>query len=48
MGEYNTYYVCHGGEELPMGYTTNTCVSCMKGWLHMMADTFMYVAVTLN
>ena len=27
MREYNTYNVCHGGEEMPMGYTTITCVS---------------------
>ena len=41
MGGLNTYNVCHGGEEMPMGYTTNTCVLCSHviyylyvGWLH--------------
>ena len=49
MGENNTYNICHGGEEMPIDYTTTTCVSCfhvsMQGD-YMMANIFMYAAIT--
>ena len=30
MGEYNIYNVCHGGEEMPVVYNRNTCVTCIR------------------
>ena len=52
MREKITYNVCHGGEEMPMGCTTNIWVSCIYVSIckvdYMMANTFMYVNVTLN
>ena len=37
---------------MPMSYTTNTCVSCIHVSIskvdYTMANTFMYVVVTLN
>ena len=38
MGGYNNYNACYSGEEMPTGYTIDTCVLCihvfMQGWLH--------------
>ena len=52
MGEKNTYNVCHNGQESPMGYTTNTCASCIHVFIsevdYMMANISMYVVATLN
>jgi hypothetical protein len=52
MGEYNTYNVCHSGEEMPMGYNTNTCIDREFLYLckvdYMVINTFMYVVVTSN
>ena len=52
MGEYNIYNVCHDGEEMPIGYTTNTCEVCIHVSTckvdYMMVNTFMYAARTLS
>ena len=47
MGEYNTYNMCHNGEEMSMGYIKNTCVSICKVD-YTRANNFMYIAITLN
>ena len=52
MGGKNTYNVCHNGGKMPMGSTTNTCVSSIHVFIYevdyIMANTFMYATVTLN
>lgn len=52
MGEYNSYNARHNGEEMPMGYTTNTRVSCIHVHVckvdYMMVNALMYATTTLN